>query len=71
MKNFLLLSAAYLSGPRLKGNEKEDGERRRGVSGKGPRVAIVKATSGGAGQPASGVVSHTQRKSPLNAGGKV
>jgi hypothetical protein len=70
MKNFLLLSAAYLSGPRLKGTGKENEALYPGVSKKKLRVAIVKAT-GGAGKPASGAVSRTQRKSPLNAGGKV
>lgn len=70
MKNFLLLSAAYLSGPRLNGTGKANEALHPVVSKKKPRVTIVKAT-GGAGKPASGGDSRTQSKSPLHAGAKV
>ncbi len=71
MKNFLLLSAAYLSGPRLNGTGKANEALHPFVSNKKkPRATIVQAT-GGPGKSAGGVDSRTQRKSPLNAGGKV
>lgn len=70
MKNFLLLSAAYPSGPRLNGTGKANEALHPVVSEKKPRVTIVKVT-GGAGDSASVVVSRMQCKSPLDAGGKV